>query len=312
MSTSEDECPVCKDKIRNPSQPSACCGKVFCQRCLSQSIRHRAHCPHCRSQLDCPGFAFNPLTQSPFDRRRARHQILSRDSETFNSGRRVANIRSILDMLGDAQSGAAPPGSLPNQAAPAPASQSQAPPILNSFTFASAQPVPLPLPRIRTQPATTATHPATVHFALSGPIQAAPASAPAPLQDNLEAEFNEWSWQTEITLLEVRQQQQSQDDTVRTFACPYCQENGLDELDLRDHCNAQHANDSKRVVCPVCVVMPHGDPQYYSRNFIGHLNLRHCYYSEDVTNINQSDEMNIQCALLASYERNTLIPVPDV
>ncbi len=30
--------------------------------------------------------------------------------------------------------------------------------------------------------------------------------------------------------------------------CPYCQENGLDELDLRDHCDKQHANDSKRVV----------------------------------------------------------------
>ncbi len=36
-------------------------------------------------------------------------------------------------------------------------------------------------------------------------------------------------------------------------------------------------------VCPVCVQTPHGDPQYYSRNFIGHLNLRHCYYLEDIT-----------------------------
>lgn len=28
MSASEEECPVCRGKIRNPSQPSPCCGKV--------------------------------------------------------------------------------------------------------------------------------------------------------------------------------------------------------------------------------------------------------------------------------------------
>ncbi|XP_067273230.1 meprin A subunit beta isoform X2 [Pseudorasbora parva] len=49
MSVSEEECPVCQGKISNPSQPSPCCGKVFCQRCLSQSFRFRTHCPYCRS-----------------------------------------------------------------------------------------------------------------------------------------------------------------------------------------------------------------------------------------------------------------------
>ncbi|XP_051955128.1 uncharacterized protein LOC127624374 isoform X2 [Xyrauchen texanus] len=228
-------------------------------------------------------------------------------------------------MLREAESGIAPPGSLPNQNAPAPASQIEAPPILNFSTR------PVPLPRTRTQPAgaTPVTHPATIHPAPSGLIQAAaaltpgqaltpgpaltpapaialaPVLTPGPLQDHLEADLNEWPWQTEITQMEWRQQQQYQGHTVRTFVCPYCQEDGMDELHLRDHCNAQHANDIKRVVCPVCVVMPHGDPQYYSRNFIGHLNLRHCYYSEDVTNIHQTDEMNVQCALLASYEKHT-------
>lgn len=28
MSASEEECPVCRGKISNPSQPSPCCGKV--------------------------------------------------------------------------------------------------------------------------------------------------------------------------------------------------------------------------------------------------------------------------------------------
>ncbi|XP_056122439.1 E3 ubiquitin-protein ligase RNF166-like [Rhinichthys klamathensis goyatoka] len=92
--------------------------------------------------------------------------------------------------------------------------------------------------------------------------------------------------------------------TVRTFVCPYCRDNGLDELDLRDHCNDRHANDSRRVVCPVCVATPHGDPQYYSRDFVAHLNLRHCYYMDDITNLHQTDEMNLQCAILASYMKN--------
>ncbi|XP_031431166.1 E3 ubiquitin-protein ligase RNF114 isoform X2 [Clupea harengus] len=89
-------------------------------------------------------------------------------------------------------------------------------------------------------------------------------------------------------------------NSVRVFVCPYCQLGGMDELDLRDHCNAHHRYDPTPVVCPVCVSLPHGDENYYSQNFIAHLNVRHSYYSQDITAIHQSDDMNMQVAMLES------------
>ncbi|XP_048866202.1 uncharacterized protein LOC125739791 [Brienomyrus brachyistius] len=89
----------------------------------------------------------------------------------------------------------------------------------------------------------------------------------------------------------------------RVFSCPYCQDGGLDELDLLDHCNINHRHETRPVVCPICVALPHGDPSYYSRDLIGHLNLRHCFYIADYTNVDQTDEMNCQAGLLESYKQ---------
>ncbi|KAK6491971.1 E3 ubiquitin-protein ligase RNF114-like [Huso huso] len=89
--------------------------------------------------------------------------------------------------------------------------------------------------------------------------------------------------------------------SVMTFQCPYCQETGLDDLDLLNHCNENHGFDNRSVVCPICASMPHGDPSYQSRNFIGHLNLRHGFYIEDYVDTTQNDAINEQGAILASY-----------
>ncbi|XP_066545753.1 uncharacterized protein rnf125 [Amia ocellicauda] len=88
---------------------------------------------------------------------------------------------------------------------------------------------------------------------------------------------------------------------VMTFTCPYCEETGLNELDLLDHCNENHYSDNRPVVCPICVVLPHGNPSYHSRNFIGHINLRHSYYTEDFMDLRHDDTINEQSAILASY-----------
>ncbi|XP_057209002.1 uncharacterized protein LOC130565890 [Triplophysa rosa] len=298
MDTSQEECPVCKDKIRNPSQPSPCCKKIICQSCLGQSLRFRAHCPHCRTPVTNP---LHPATH----RRGVRLPILIGNDEIFNVQRTVgSNIQNRLLQLQAAQAAltnAANQASLPNLV-PAPALQRQAPPLSNA-TVAIIPPVPAR--RARPQPALiiTTIQPATVNA-----VPAPPAS-PAPLyhnpaQENLEDDLDDWHFQTEINEMGMRQQEQIQGSTLRTLVCPYCQMGGLDAMELRVHCNAQHAYDSTHVVCPVCVVLPHGDPQYYSRNFIGHLNMRHCYYIEDITNIHQNDEVNFQCALMASFIEN--------
>ncbi|XP_028659301.1 E3 ubiquitin-protein ligase RNF166-like [Erpetoichthys calabaricus] len=86
-----------------------------------------------------------------------------------------------------------------------------------------------------------------------------------------------------------------------TFQCPYCNEDGLNEPSLTWHCNESHRNDTRRVVCPICASMPHGDPSYQSRNFLGHLNLRHSFYVQDFVDISQDDAINEQAILLASY-----------
>ncbi|XP_072567817.1 uncharacterized protein [Paramormyrops kingsleyae] len=87
------------------------------------------------------------------------------------------------------------------------------------------------------------------------------------------------------------------------FSCPYCQDGGLDELDLLDHCNTNHRHERRPMVCPICVALPHGDPSYYSRDLIGHLNFRHCFYISDYMNVDQTDEMNRQAGLLESYKQ---------
>lgn len=89
------------------------------------------------------------------------------------------------------------------------------------------------------------------------------------------------------------------------FSCPYCQEGGMDELGLLDHCNTNHRADPRRVVCPICVSLPHGDPTYQSADFIGHINLRHRYYNQDFMDVTQNEGINEQAVLLASY--NSLV-----
>ncbi|TSK58117.1 Meprin A subunit beta [Bagarius yarrelli] len=86
----------------------------------------------------------------------------------------------------------------------------------------------------------------------------------------------------------------------RTYNCPYCPVGGLDDLELRDHCNNNHLNDRRQVVCPVCVSLPHGNPTYYSQDFMGHINLRHSYYIDNITNAQQSDYVNMQEAIMST------------
>uniref|UniRef100_A0A4W4DQC6 Di19 zinc-binding domain-containing protein n=2 Tax=Electrophorus electricus TaxID=8005 RepID=A0A4W4DQC6_ELEEL len=104
--------------------------------------------------------------------------------------------------------------------------------------------------------------------------------------------------------MENASRQLSGPPSVRTFHCPYCQQGGLDDLDLRDHCSANHLTDARYVVCPcVRLSLPHGNQEYHSRDFIGHLTYGTGYYIEDVTNIYQSDDINMQAAILMSLSQ---------
>ncbi|KAG9282670.1 SH3 domain-containing protein C23A1.17-like [Astyanax mexicanus] len=310
-STAEDACPVCRGAITDPSQPSPCCNKVFCKSCLAQSTSIRYHCPHCRTPL--PGHG----AQRPRRAGLLMHRLpgLADGDGSFRTAQPVGNnINALISQLRDArtqleQMSSSSAGGPVSQASPAPAAQAAPPrlvfPILRR-----------PIPRPRAYPPAAAPAPPLITAinpvaaaAPPAPLPPAPTPAPAPapansnphiISDSSSDEFDEMAWRTEIELME-HASGLPPGPIVRTFKCPYCQEDGLDDLDLRDHCNDNHLSDPRRVVCPVCVSLPHGDPLFHSRDFIGHLNLRHCYYIQDITNVNQSDEVNLQAALLRSF-----------
>ncbi|ESO00022.1 hypothetical protein HELRODRAFT_185790 [Helobdella robusta] len=89
-----------------------------------------------------------------------------------------------------------------------------------------------------------------------------------------------------------------------TFKCPYCHYSHLDTLDLVKHCNEAHANERTPVVCPVCVSMPWGDPNFKSINFIQHLNVRHRFEYDTYVDYKQDDDAMMQAAIEASLQDN--------
>eukprot|EP01102_Stenamoeba_stenopodia_P003763 TRINITY_DN1390_c0_g8_i1.p1 TRINITY_DN1390_c0_g8~~TRINITY_DN1390_c0_g8_i1.p1 ORF type:complete len:260 (+),score=45.01 TRINITY_DN1390_c0_g8_i1:390-1169(+) len=65
------------------------------------------------------------------------------------------------------------------------------------------------------------------------------------------------------------------DDAEPVFNCPYCAVSNFTEASLVDHVEDEHPDETKPVVCPICASRPGGNPNYVSRDFHGHLSLRH-------------------------------------
>ncbi|XP_058877194.1 E3 ubiquitin-protein ligase RNF138-like [Acipenser ruthenus] len=87
-----------------------------------------------------------------------------------------------------------------------------------------------------------------------------------------------------------------------TFICPYCHQSGFTDMALVQHCNSNHFGDLTRVVCPICVAMPYGNPNYFSRNFISHLHQRHRISYGHYMNIHQDEDEQLQAAIHVSIE----------
>lgn len=84
-----------------------------------------------------------------------------------------------------------------------------------------------------------------------------------------------------------------------TFKCPWCEEVNLSPQALLEHCKAKHQGPRgpTSAVCPICAAMPWGDPNYVSRNFISHLELRHrCDYAV-LTDFDVDEEAMLRRAL---------------
>ncbi|KAG8570951.1 hypothetical protein GDO81_011482 [Engystomops pustulosus] len=80
-----------------------------------------------------------------------------------------------------------------------------------------------------------------------------------------------------------------------TYACPFCSEE-MDEDELVQHCFASHNTETQLVRCPICHLMPGGDPSYNS-SFLSHLHARHSIYYENYIDINIVEEALIERVL---------------
>ncbi|GBG27869.1 E3 ubiquitin-protein ligase RNF114 [Hondaea fermentalgiana] len=86
-----------------------------------------------------------------------------------------------------------------------------------------------------------------------------------------------------------------------TFKCPFpdCPADHMDGKDLCAHFDTVHPGASCAAICPVCVTMPWGDPNYISRDVVGHIRLRHKFtYDEYVDYQEAGDEDAILQAVL--------------
>ncbi|KAI5622190.1 RING finger protein 166 [Silurus asotus] len=92
------------------------------------------------------------------------------------------------------------------------------------------------------------------------------------------------------------------DRAGRVYSCPYCSLMDLSDMALMEHCVRHHHQDLTPIVCPICVSMPWGDPNYTSRNFIAHLVRRHCYSYTGYMNENLDEDLQIFWALQMSVQ----------
>mmetsp|Transcript_147351 Transcript_147351/g.473489 ORF Transcript_147351/g.473489 Transcript_147351/m.473489 type:complete len:382 (+) Transcript_147351:111-1256(+) len=85
-----------------------------------------------------------------------------------------------------------------------------------------------------------------------------------------------------------------------TFKCPLCDERNLTQQDLLKHCENIHAKKARGptpAVCPICASLPWGDPEYPSRDFLSHIQLRHGFDYAVVTDFEADEEDMMERAL---------------
>ncbi|XP_038622447.1 E3 ubiquitin-protein ligase RNF125 [Tachyglossus aculeatus] len=78
--------------------------------------------------------------------------------------------------------------------------------------------------------------------------------------------------------------------------CPFCQRE-LDEDGLLDHCLTYHKSERRPVFCPLCRLIPPGDPSSFTGSLIKHLQIRHTLLYDDFLDFNIIEEALIRRVL---------------
>lgn len=64
-------------------------------------------------------------------------------------------------------------------------------------------------------------------------------------------------------------------DHAQSFTCPLCKKNGFSDSTLFEHATAEHTENSREVICPVCAAVPGGESNVVTDDFAGHLTIEH-------------------------------------
>lgn len=92
-----------------------------------------------------------------------------------------------------------------------------------------------------------------------------------------------------------------------TFKCPFpdCEAANMDGKDLCNHFETAHKNSTCSAVCPVCVSMPWGDPNYVSRDIVNHIRLRHRFTYDEYVDYQEADDEDaiLQAVLKQSLQQ---------
>lgn len=62
---------------------------------------------------------------------------------------------------------------------------------------------------------------------------------------------------------------------LQSFTCPYCRKVGFSDATLLEHVTSEHSDSALEVICPVCCVLPGGEPNLLTDDLAEHLTLEH-------------------------------------
>ncbi|CAB3977492.1 RING finger 166-like [Paramuricea clavata] len=93
-------------------------------------------------------------------------------------------------------------------------------------------------------------------------------------------------------------------NNIYTFPCPYCSKRNLDRDDLLRHVLGLHKDEDPKVVCPICKVMPWGDSDQLSGNFLDHIKLRHRFDYDRFVDLNQDEDTAFKNTLTLSMQQH--------
>jgi len=90
----------------------------------------------------------------------------------------------------------------------------------------------------------------------------------------------------------VRDSLGTEQPQIYTYSCPYCGQMNFTELMLGEHVIKSHPGDTSNVICPICASKPGGDPNFFSKDLLGHMKQMHKF--EEISELKKERQPILQ------------------